>query len=117
MWGIHPQHTAIVPPLVRFQRIWAHTLKVAALFWGAFLVLVAVETAVGSSTLLAFLFSLCIPALVGFLTWVNKDILWMIERRVLSVVVLGLTVLVSSSVIILVGLVAAVSLKTLMADI
>ena len=113
MRRIRLRNSAIVRPSAPIQRIWAHTLKVATAFWGAFLVLVAVETTMGSNSLFAVLFLLSIPALVGFLTWVSKDILWLIERRYLSVVVLGITVLFSSSMIILVGLLAGVNLKIL----
>ena len=91
------------------------TLSVAATFWGACLALVALEAAFGSSAVLSALFFCSIPLLVALLTWVNLGIVFKRRQRHLwSVFALGGTVLASSSVIILVGLVAATKLKHLL---
>lgn len=96
-------------------RSWRKTLGVATVFWGACLVLVILEATVGSNFVIAGLFFLSIPVLVGVLTWVNRDIVFgSAPRRFGSIVVLGVAVLVSSSLIVLVGLLAAANLKTLM---
>lgn len=83
------------------------------MFWAACLALVALEATVGSNLFVGLVFFLSIPVLVGYLTWVNKDIVTRTGRGLLSVVLLGISVLISSSVIILIGLVAAANLKTL----
>jgi hypothetical protein len=93
--------------------LWRQTLKIAVGFWATWLALGAVEAKVGSNAVVASVFFLSIPALVFFLTWANKDILHIIPRRSLSVLVLGVSVLLSSSVIVLVGLIAAAKLKLL----
>ena len=82
---------------------------------GACLVLVVAEVAVGSNHVIGGLFFFSIPLLVAVLTWVNKGIVFdRAPRTLASVVVLGLSVLVVSSLIILVGLLAAANLKALM---
>ena len=99
-------------PILRSYR---QNLSVATVFWGACLLLVMVEVALGSNIVIGGLFSLSIPLLVVVLTWVNKGIVFdRAPRTVSSVLVLGLSVLVVSTVIILVGLLAAANLKTLM---
>lgn len=90
-------------------------LSVATVFWGACLALVVAEVAVGSHMLIGGLYVLSIPLLVAVLTWVNKGIVFdRVPRTLGSVLVLGASVLVVSTVIILVGLLAASSLKSLM---
>jgi len=99
------------------HHIWRRTLSVATSFWAACLVLVAVEAAVGSNLVVGVLFFLSIPALVGCLTWVHMGIVFgeaPASRSLSSVFVLGASVLLSASVIILVGLLAAANLKELM---
>ncbi|NIM27649.1 MAG: hypothetical protein GTO67_05995 [Gammaproteobacteria bacterium] len=99
-------------PIMRSCR---QNLSVATAFWGACLVLVVAEVAVGSNLVIGGLFFLSIPLLVAVLTWVNKGIVFdRAPRTLASVVVLGLSVLVVSSLIILVGLLAAANLKSLM---
>ena len=102
-------------PILRSCR---QNLSVATAFWGACLALVVAEVAIGSSVatvVIGILFTLLIPLLVAVLTWVNKGIVFdKAPRRPASVVVLGISVLVVSTFIILVGLLAAANLKTLM---
>ena len=93
-------------------------LSVATVFWGTCLALVLAEVALGSNIVIGGLFVLSIPLLVAVLTWVNKGIVFdRVPRTVGSVVVLGLSVLLVSTVIILVGLLAAANLKALMAPV
>lgn len=99
-------------PILRSCR---QNLSVATAFWGACLVLVIAEVAVGSNIVIGALFFLSIPLLVAVLTWVNKGIVFdRAPRTISSVFVLGLSVLVVSTLIILVGLLAAANLKSLM---
>ena len=99
-------------PILRSYR---QNLSVASVFWGTCLALVMVEVALGSNIVIGGLFSLSIPMLVVVLTWVNKGIVFdRVPRTVSSVLVLGLSVLVVSTAIILVGLLAAANLKTLL---
>lgn len=99
-------------PILRSYR---QNLSVATAFWGACLALVVAEVVLGSNIIIGGLFLLSIPLLVVFLTWVNKGIVFdRAPRTVSSVLVLGLSVLVVSSLIILVGLLAAANLKSLM---
>jgi hypothetical protein len=99
-------------PILRSCR---QNLSVATAFWGACLVLVIAEVAIGSNMVIGGLFFLSIPLLVAVLTWVNKGIVFDRAPRTLSsVVVLGLSVLAVSTLIILVGLLAAANLKSLM---
>jgi hypothetical protein len=91
-------------------------LSVAAAFWGTCLALVVAEVAIGSNIVIGAVFVLSIPLLVALLTWVNKGIVFDRGRRTAgSVLMLGLSVLVVSTVIILIGLLAAANLKSLMA--
>jgi hypothetical protein len=99
-------------PILRSCR---QNLSVATVFWGACLVLVIAEVAIGSNIVIGSLFFLSIPLLVAVLTWVNKGIVFDRAPRTLgSVVVLGFSVLAVSTLIILVGLLAAANLKSLM---
>lgn len=94
---------------------WRRTIRVATAFWGVCLVLVAVEATVGSNLLVSGLYFLSIPALVGFLTWAYRGIVFgQSGRRPSSVLVLGFSVLVASSLIVFIGLLAAANLKTIM---
>jgi hypothetical protein len=91
-------------------------LSVAAAFWGTCLALVVAEVAIGSNIVIGAVFVLSIPLLVAVLTWVNKGIVFdRAPHTTGSVLVLGLSVLVVSTLIILVGLLAAANLKSLMA--
>jgi len=93
-------------------------LSVATAFWGTCLLLAVLEGAIGSNILIGSVFVLSIPLLVAVLTWVNKGIVFdRAPRTAGSVLVLGLSVLVVSTVIILIGLLAATNLKSLMAPI
>ncbi len=101
------------PPLA-LLRVWRQTLTVAAVFWALCLILVALEATVGAHFVLDGLFFLSIPLLVAFLIWATKDLTAVLRRGVYSVFVLGACVLVSATLIVLVGLVAAANLKSLM---
>ena len=93
---------------------WRQTLTIATAFWGACLALVAIEATLGTNAVVAGLFFLSIPLLVACLTWANLGIVFHRPRRDLAAVfVLGMAVLLSASLIILVGLLAAANLKTL----
>ena len=83
-----------------------HTLTVATGFWGACLVLTTLEAALGANSVIGSLFFLSIPLLVGGLTWAN-GVCVSRPRGAGSVVMLGVVVLLSSSLIILLGLLAA----------
>jgi len=99
-------------PILRSYR---QNLSVATVFWGVYLVLVVGEVALGWNIFIGSLFLFSIPLLVAALTWVNKGIVF--DRAPStpgSVLVLGLSVLIVSSVIILVGVLAASMLKSLM---
>ena len=99
-------------PILRSCR---QNLSVAAAFWGTYLALVMAEAALGSNVVIGGLFFLSIPLLVAVLTWVNKGIVFdRAPHSLSSVLVLGLSVLAVSTVIILVGLLAAANLKSLM---
>jgi hypothetical protein len=76
------------------------TASVAVLFWGACLVLVAIEATVGANMVSSALFFLSIPAMV-------TDT---------ALATLAVSVFVYASVILLFGLLAASSLKTLLVD-
>ena len=104
--------TALSPLLHRTSRT---VLNIAVVFWGTCLALVAVEATFGSSALVAGMFFLSIPLLVGCLTWVSLGFaIRQRTRNLTSVVMLGVGILASASVIILVGLVAAANLKSLL---
>lgn len=96
------------------MRIWRQTLTVAATFWAACLVLVAFEATLGANFVLGGLFFLSIPLLVAFITWATKDLMLVVRRSVSAVFVLGVCVFFTSTIIILIGLLAAANLKTLM---
>ncbi len=99
-------------PILRSYR---QNLSVATAFWAACLVLVLLEVTLGSNIVIGGLFVLSIPLLVAVLTWVNKGIVFdHVPRTLSSVLVLGLSVLAVSTLIILVGLLAASNLKSLM---
>jgi len=99
-------------PILRSYR---QNLSVAVAFWGTYLVLGTLEVMLGANKIIAGLFFVSIPLLVAVLTWVNKGIVFdRAPRTLTSVLVLGLSVLIASAVIILVGLLATANLKTLM---
>ena len=99
-------------PILRSYR---QNLSVATIFWGTCLGLVVAEVTLGSNIIIGGIFLLSIPLLVAVLTWINKGIVFdRVPRTLSSVVVLGLTVLVVSTIIILVGVLAAANLKSLM---
>ena len=95
-------------------RVWRQLLTVAAVFWALCLVLVALETTMGAHFVLGGMFFLSIPLLVACLIWVTKDLSALLRRRLPAVIVLGVSVLVSASLIVLIGLLAATHLKALM---
>jgi hypothetical protein len=99
-------------PILRSYR---QNLSVATVFWGASLLRVMAEVAIGSNVVIGILFFLSIPLLVAVLTWINKGIVFdRVPRTLSSVVLLGVSVLAVSTFIILVGLLAAANLKSLM---
>jgi hypothetical protein len=96
-------------------RSYRQNLSVATVFWGVYLVLVIGEVVLGWNIFIGSLFLFSIPLLVAALTWVNKGIVFDRAPSTMgSVLVLGLSVLIVSSVIILVGVLAASMLKSLM---
>lgn len=90
-----------------------HTLTVATGFWAACLLLTTLEAALGANLVLGGLYFISIPMLVGGLTWANGGCVGR-ARGPVAVCMLGAIVLLSSSLIILLGLVAASSLMRLM---
>jgi hypothetical protein len=103
-----------VQPALTLVRIWRQTLSVAVVFWGVCLGLVALEATMGAHFVLGGLFFVSIPILVCFLTWAIKDLMLVMRRNLSSVVLLGASVLFASTLIILIGLLAAANLKALM---
>lgn len=101
-------------PSISLIRIWRQTLSVAATFWTVCLVLVALEARMGSNFVLGGVFFLSIPMLVAFTTWATKDVMFVLHRRFSAIVLLGVCVLLTSTLIVLIGLLAAANLKTLM---
>lgn len=102
-------HTITAHILTRSVR---HTTSVAAGFWAVCLVLTLLEAAIGASVFLGGLFFLSIPVLVACLTWANFGCVW-VSRGAVAMVLLGTVVLVSSSLIILLGLLASSGLLSL----
>ncbi len=100
--------------LTAIGHVWRRNVGVATAFWAGCLVLVAVEVTVGLHFVVGLLFFLSIPALVGLLTWVNRDIVFSrTPRQPMSVLVLGGCVLLAASLIVFIGLLAAVNFKVL----
>ena len=98
------------------SRIWRQNIGVATAFWAGCLLLVAIEATVGADVVVGILFFVSIPALVGLLTWVNRDIVFdRRPRQPASVLVLGVAVLFTASLIVFIGLLAAANLKMLIA--
>lgn len=89
------------------------TVSVAALFWGACLVLVTLEATLGDNPVSSVLFFLSVPALVTGLMWANRSLLRS-RRRLVALSTLAVSVFVYASVILLFGLLAASTLKTLL---
>ncbi len=99
-------------------RTWHRTIRIATAFWGVSLALVAMEATFGANVLVSGLYFLSLPALVGFLTWAYRGIVFArFERHPGSVLALGISVLAVSSVIVFVGLLAASNLKTIMSGV
>lgn len=90
-----------------------HTLSVAVGFWAACLLLTTLEAALGSNIVIGGLFFCSIPMLVGGLVWANGACVSG-TRGPGAVLLLGVVVLVSSSLIIGMGLLASSSLLRLM---
>ncbi len=101
-------------PTISLIRIWRQTLSVAAAFWAVCLVLVALEAKMGANFVLGGIFFLSIPMLVAFTTWATKDVMLVLHRGLSAVVLLGVCVFFTSTLIVLIGLLAAANLKTLM---
>ena len=99
----------------QMNRTWRQTLSIATAFWGACLVLVGIDATLGWNWVARGLFLLSIPMLVVCLTWVNKGLVFdQAQRSFAAVLALGAAVLGASTVIILVGLLAASSLESMM---
>ncbi len=90
-------------------------LEVAALFWGMCLALAGIEAAIGANPVTALVFFASVPALIGYLVWVNRSLLPAARHGSLGIAVLGACVLGSASAIVFVGLFAAAHLETLIA--
>ena len=88
---------------------------VAASFWVLWMVLVGMELTFGPSALVGATYALSIPILVLLLIWTTRHVLVLADRRVLSLCVLGLTVLTFSAVIIAAGMLATIGLKMVVA--
>ena len=101
---------------VILKLVFRQNLTVAMPFWVAWLGLAGVEATVGTSSIVGFLYFITIPLLVGFVTWSSLHLLLVLDlgNRVANIVMLGLAVLVSASVITAVGIVAAASFKELL---
>ena len=90
--------------------------SIAILFWGGWLALAAFESSIGSNLVVSVLFSLSLPLLVGLLTWTSRSFIWVIQQRFLAITIMGLTVLILSSLITAVGMAAMASLKTMLGN-
>jgi len=90
--------------------------SIAVMFWGGWLALAALESSFGSNVVISVLFSLSLPLLVGLLSWTSRSLLRVIRQRLLAIVMMGLYVLILSSLITAVGMVATASLKTLLGN-
>jgi len=101
-------------PTMTRVRVWRQTLTVAASFWAVCLVLVAFEATLGANFVLGGLFFFSIPMLVAFIIWSTRDLMLVLRRDVSAVLVVGVCVFFTSTLIVLVGLLAAANLKTLM---
>ena len=99
---------------IQWTYSWRQTLKVAASFWALCLFLVATEAWFGANTFAAVCFLMSVPILVGLLIWANRHLLPFLKRGMLGVLALSLYFLVSSAVIVFLGLFAGAYLKRLM---
>ena len=106
--NIAPVYLSYVPTLGR------RMLKVALSFWAFCLTLGAIEGTVGSSIIVESIFFLSVPVLVGFLTWTNHELLFVLPRRLTSVLVVGGTLLLSSTAVVMVGILAAAGMKAML---
>ncbi len=100
------------PPIANFHQ----TASVAAMFWGACLVLVTLEATVGENLVSSALFFLSVPTLVIALFWANRSLLRS-RARLTAMATLAVSVFVYASVILLFGLLAAAKLKSLLMDV
>jgi hypothetical protein len=91
------------------------TASVAVFFWGGCLALVVLESTVGANLISSVLFFVSIPALVTGLFWANRSLLRSGERY-MELATLVVSVFVYASLILLLGLLAATTLKTLLTE-
>ena len=84
-----------------------HTMMVAVGFWAVSLLLATLEATLGANIVIGGLYFLSIPVLVACLTWANGGFDARRVRGAGAVLMLGTVVLLSSSFIILFGLLAA----------
>ena len=101
-------------PATRLSNL-QQTASVAVLFWGACLILVALEATVGANLVSSGLFFVSVPALVTGLLWANRSLLRSGERYT-ALATLVVSVFVYASVILLFGLLAATKLKSLLIE-
>lgn len=99
------------------RKVARHNLSVAVLFWGAWLALALAEATIGSHTVLGVLYGLSLPLLVGLVTWSSLHLLLVFDlgHRLLDIAAFGIVILLSASIITGIGLLAASSLKQLVA--
>jgi len=89
-------------------------LKVALSFWAFCLILGAIEGTVGSGVIVATIYFLSVPVLIGFLTWAHHELLYVLPRRLSSVLAVGGALMLSSTAVVMVGLLAAAGMKTML---
>ena len=86
---------------------------VAAGFWILWLILVCLELTFGPGPAWGATYAMSIPILVLLLIWTTRHVLVLGDRRVLSLWLLSLTVLVFSAAIIAAGMSATIGLRML----
>ena len=86
---------------------------VAAGFWILWLILVCLELTFGPGPAWGPTYAMSIPILVLLLIWTTRQVLVLGDRRVLSLWLLSLTVLVFSAAIIAAGMSATIGLRML----
>jgi hypothetical protein len=82
-------------------------LRAAVAFWALCLMLYAAETVSGYQPLAGLVFLLSLPALVGWLAWINRPLLGASSSPVLAFLAYAATVLTSAVLIVAIGLLAA----------
>ena len=88
-------------------------LVAIALFWGSCLCLFLIEVTSGYHTLSGLIFLMSIPMLVGYLAWINRILLHVLETRLQSLLLYSGVVFLTSILVIFIGLFATIQLKHL----